>query len=72
LEAFDAIHALGVRHFDIRPENILVDKEGDGVWIIDFEFSVIIEDGDSEKQATLATERDLVKQILMEVKTKKA
>ena len=43
LRAFDEIHYLGVLHGDVRPENILVGRDG-GVWIIDFEFSQIFKD----------------------------
>jgi RIO-like serine/threonine protein kinase len=37
IEAYDAIHALGAIHGDIRLENILVTLER-RVWIIGFEF----------------------------------
>ena len=71
LEAFDAIHALGVLHCDTRPENILVGKDGKGVWVIDFEFSLIVNGGDSEAEERFAAERKHVVQLLAEAKTRK-
>lgn len=41
IEAFSAIHSLGVIHGDIREENILVGKDGN-IWVIDFEMSSIV------------------------------
>ena len=69
MEAFDAIHALGVEHCDVRPENVLVDNEGDGDWVIDFEFYTVMEDGDPQKKAT--NEKSVVVQMLTEMKMKK-
>jgi serine/threonine protein kinase len=70
-EAFDAIHGLGVLHCDTRPENILVGKDGEGVWVIDFEFASIVQDGDSKREDSFAAERKHVVQLLAEAKTSK-
>jgi RIO-like serine/threonine protein kinase len=41
LNAYSAIHDLGVVHSDVAPQNILVDSEVGRVWIIDFESSYL-------------------------------
>jgi len=69
LEAFDAIHARGVAHEDIRAENILVGKEDDNVWIIDFEFSRIVDNNSREE--VFAAERKAVERMLTETHFKK-
>ena len=61
-EAFDAIHALGVLHRYVRRQNILVGKN-DKIWIIDFEFSSIVEE-DPEREEILAQERKSIVQLL--------
>jgi RIO-like serine/threonine protein kinase len=70
LEAFDAIHALGVLHCDARRENILVGKEGKEVWIIDFEFSLIVKE-DAKREEMFAAERTHVMQLLVDTRTNK-
>ncbi len=37
LKSLKEMHAVGVRHGDIRAENLLADDDGDGVAIIDFD-----------------------------------
>lgn len=69
MEAFDAIHARGVAHEDIRAENILVGKEDDNVWIIDFEFSRIVDNNSREE--VFAAERKAVERMLTETHFKK-
>lgn len=49
-EAFSSIHALGVRHGDVRKENILV-RDDESVVLIDFErsgFDASLEDLEDE------------------------
>jgi RIO-like serine/threonine protein kinase len=58
LNAYSAIHDLGVVHSDVAPRNILVDSEVGRVWIIDFESSYLkdeIREGDrwDEKDSVL-------------------
>ena len=69
LQAFDAIHALGVLHGDIRAENILVENDGK-VWIIDFEFSLLLDEDEASKKM-LAAEKSHVIKLLVDLKTKK-
>ena len=63
--AFDAIHALGVVHGDIRAENILVTEDGNSAWIIDFEYSEIlpVEEIDSRSTSEKETVADLLATI---------
>jgi RIO-like serine/threonine protein kinase len=65
LEAFDAIHALGVMHNDIRAENILVSNQDGSVWVIDFEFATV---GNSD--LAYEYERSAVVDVLSEIKGK--
>lgn len=68
LDAFDAIHALGVLHCDARTENILIGKNGKGVWII-IEFSLIVGEEDSNREMYEA-ERKHVAQLLADATRK--
>jgi RIO-like serine/threonine protein kinase len=70
LEAFDSIHALGVLHGDARRENILVGKDGKEVWIIDFEFSLIVKE-DAKREEMFTAERTHVRQLLVDTRTNK-
>jgi len=67
LEAFNAIHSLGVIHGDVRNENILVAEGGSRVWIIDFERSSILDDS-FDKATSIQSEVDAVKYLFKEVK----
>ena len=67
LNAFKAIHALGVVHGDVRAENILITKDRNAVWIIDFEFAEIMERA-SEAESMIYQETEAVKQLLNEFK----
>ena len=69
MEAFDAIHALGVLHCDVRTQNILIGKN-DQVWIIDFEFSLKVEQN-AKREDRFAEEREHVVQLLTDVRTNK-
>src|SRR5437762_13767595 len=68
LKAFGRIHSLGVVHGDVRRENILVDANGNSVWIIDFEYAEIIDGGLESKPSKIALETELVKGLLREIK----
>lgn len=68
--AFDDIHALGVLHRDIRLQKILIGKQNDQVWIIDFEFSVNVEKS-AKGDDRLAKEREQVVDLLTNVKINK-
>ena len=69
LNAFGAIHSLGVIHGDIRAENILVGKD-DSVWIVDFEFSRILseETVGEEPQSKTDLEIQIVRRLLSQIK----
>jgi serine/threonine protein kinase len=64
LQAFNAIHSLGVLHGDVRPDNILVAEDGDAVWIVDFEFAEIIDRGDDSNQSEISREIRAVQELL--------
>jgi RIO-like serine/threonine protein kinase len=67
LEAFSVIHALGVRHNDVRGDNILIGDGGSRVWIIDFEDSTLLADyEDSDYGAP--SEIDSVKRLFSAIK----
>ena len=68
IKGFESIHSLAVVHGDIRAENILVSKGGDAAWIVDFEFSAVIEEGHTAKLSKTAQEMVEVKRLLMEIK----
>jgi serine/threonine protein kinase len=68
LKAFDAIHSLGVIHGDIRGDNILVGKDGNSTWIVDFEFAEIIPEGFDEKDAKITQETGAVEELLRKIK----
>jgi serine/threonine protein kinase len=68
LNAFAAIHSLGVIHGDVRSENILVSENGDAVWIIDFEFAEIVKEGDEAKMAEIFHETQAIEDLLRELK----
>jgi serine/threonine protein kinase len=70
-DAFDAIHSLDVVHGDVRPENILVSDDGNAVWIVDFEFSEIV-DGDEGKESKFSCENRAVKELLSDCNTTRA
>ena len=69
MTAFSAIHALGVVHRDVRPENILVAKDGNSTWIIDFEFAEVgtIEEMNSE----ITEEKRYVEDLLANIRNGK-
>ena len=71
MKAFNAIHALGVAHGDARADNILVSEEGNAVWIVDFEFAVVVGDEEDAKQR-FSRELKEVKRVLMEIKNNQA
>lgn len=71
LDAFDGLHDLGVLHCDTRPENILIGKDGKDVWIIDFEFSLVVEEGDAKREEMFTAERRHVVNLLADTKTNK-
>ena len=64
LEAFEAIHALGVVHGDVRLENVLVEEESSRVWIVDFEFARIIS---AAQESDLSAEMGAVEQMLKDL-----
>jgi DNA-binding helix-hairpin-helix protein with protein kinase domain len=64
--AFSSIHALGVRHGDVRKENILV-RADESVVVVDFERSVF--DVSAED---LEEENDDVHELLMELHGRRA
>jgi len=68
LASFKEIHALGVIHGDVRPENILVSEEVGKVWVIDFEFAEFLVDGDGDADSKAAKEMIAVKNVLEDLK----
>jgi serine/threonine protein kinase len=68
IKAFSAIHSLGVIHGDIREENILISENGDAAWIIDFEFTEIVNVKDDVKMAEMFHETQAVEDLLRELK----
>jgi serine/threonine protein kinase len=68
IKGFEAIHALGVVHGDIRADNILVGEGGNAVWIVDFEFSALVGEGHDVKPSKTAQEMAEVKRILKDIK----
>jgi len=68
LAAFEEIHKLNVIHGDVRPENILVAEDGHEVWIIDFEYSEIVSDGDEARESKISAEMDAVRDVLRNIK----
>lgn len=69
LKAFDAIHSHGVVHGDVRCDNILVDEDGKSVWIIDFEFAKVVEEGSDKKDGRITQEIEEVKELLRKIKS---
>src|SRR5579859_8069912 len=65
LKAFDAIHGLSIVHGNIWTANILIAKEGNAVWIIDFEFAEIVAEGKCEIHSQ---EMEEVKRLLMGIR----
>src|SRR5438045_5805253 len=64
LKAFEAIHSLDVVHGDVRADNILVAEGGNMVWIIDFEFAEIINEGNDAKEFKISEETQAVRELL--------
>ena len=72
MASFTEIHALGVIHGDVRPENILVSEEEGKVWVIDFEFAEILVDGDGDADSKVAEEIIALNDMLADVKRRRA
>lgn len=72
LEAFSAIHALGVTHNDVRGDNILIAEGGTRVWIIDFERSGLLADCaryyGGQTESVISNEIETVKQLFSAIK----
>jgi thiamine kinase-like enzyme len=66
LEAYSVLHAHGVRHNDVRGDNILIGDGGSRVWIIDFEGSSLLADYVDEDGDPL--EIDEVKRLFSAIK----
>jgi len=66
--AYEAIHELGVIHGDVAPRNILVDSKAGGVWIIDFEYSSFIDEGDEKSHWN---EKQEVWRMMHDIKTRR-
>ena len=63
LKAFKQIHARGVLHGDVRPENILVRESDQSVVLIDFEMSEVM-----ASRKALMSEMRAVKALLSSFK----
>jgi serine/threonine protein kinase len=68
LQAFSAIHLLGVIHGDIRADNILVGRNGQSVWIIDFEFAELVTGAADEMHSKIVQEIGAVRELLAKFK----
>jgi serine/threonine protein kinase len=66
VDAYAKLHKLGVIHVDIRPENILVLKDG-SIRIIDFDCSCIA----SEERDLIAQEDDETFKMFEELRRKR-
>jgi RIO-like serine/threonine protein kinase len=61
IDAFHAIHGLGVVHGDVRADNIVVREDGK-VWIVDFEFAEIVTGNHRDRE--LLEEMNVVQDLL--------
>ena len=68
LQAFAAVHSHGIIHGDIRADNILVGRNGQSVWIVDFEFAELVVGAADEMHSRIAQEIGVVTELLAKFK----
>lgn len=61
------MHSLKVIHGDVRAPNILVSAEEEKVWIINFEYSQIVDDDSISENSEM--EKQAVEMLLKEVRS---
>jgi len=64
IQAFALVHGVGMAHRDLKPDNVMLKKEGEHSVLIDWGNSIFVEDGDRETEAICGTRRANAWQVL--------